>query len=58
MDTLQVAGNNTMARPVTAVWSNQSSNIAQQANRAVGQEASSADAMATLESALEETESQ
>jgi ABC-type glycerol-3-phosphate transport system substrate-binding protein len=56
MDTLQVAGNNTMPRPVTAVWSDQSSNIAQQANRAVGQETSSADAMATLESALEETE--
>jgi len=58
MDTLQVAGNNTMARPVTAVWSDQSSNIAQQANRAVGQETSSADAMSTLQSALEDTESQ
>ena len=57
MDTLQVAGNNTMPRPVTAVWSDQSSNIAQQANRAVGQETSSADAMATLESALQDTES-
>ena len=58
MDTLQVAGDNTMARPVTAVWSDQESNISQQANRAVGQEASSADAMATLQSALEDTESQ
>jgi ABC-type glycerol-3-phosphate transport system substrate-binding protein len=58
MDTLQVAGNNTMARPVTAVWSDQSSKIAQQANRAVGQEASSADAMATLQNSLENTESQ
>ncbi len=56
MDTLQVAGDNTMPRPVTGVWSDQSSKIAQQANRAVGQEASSADAMATLESALAETE--
>jgi hypothetical protein len=58
MDTLQVAGDNTMARPVTAVWSDQQSNVSQQANRAVGQEASSADAMATLQSALEDTESQ
>jgi len=58
MDTLQVAGSNTMARPVTAVWSDQSSNISQQANRAVGQDTSSADAMATLQSALEDTESQ
>jgi len=57
MDTLQVAGNNTMPRPVTAVWSDQSSSIAQQANRAVDQAASSADAMATLESSLEDTES-
>jgi len=57
MDTLQVAGNNTMPRPVTAVWSDQSSNIAQQANRAVGQETSSANAMATLEGALQDTES-
>jgi ABC-type glycerol-3-phosphate transport system substrate-binding protein len=58
MDTLQVAGNNTMPRPVTAVWSDQSSDISEQANRAVGQETSSADAMATLEAALESTESQ
>jgi len=58
MDTLEVAGNNTMPRPVTAVWSDQSSDIAEQANRAVGQDTSSADAMATLEAALEDTESQ
>jgi hypothetical protein len=58
MDTLEVAGHNTMPRPVTAVWSDQSSDIAEQANRAVDQEASSADAMATLESALEDTESE
>ena len=57
MDTLQVAGNNTMPRPVTAVWSDQSSDIAEQANRAVGQDSASADAMATLESALEDSES-
>ncbi|GGN88858.1 extracellular solute-binding protein [Haloarcula pellucida] len=57
MDTLQVAGNNTMPRPVTAVWSDQSSKIAQQANRAVGQEASSKSAMQTLEKDLQATES-
>ncbi|MFC7131409.1 extracellular solute-binding protein [Haloferax chudinovii] len=56
MDTLRVAGENTMARPVTAVWNNQSSKIAEQANRAVGQEVSSSEAMATLQSSLEETE--
>ncbi|MBX0296157.1 extracellular solute-binding protein [Haloarcula nitratireducens] len=57
MDTLRVAGENTMARPVTAVWSDQSSKIAQQANRAVNQDVSSAKAMATLQSGLEQTES-
>ncbi|WP_324757846.1 substrate-binding domain-containing protein [Haloarcula montana] len=57
MDTLQVAGNNTMPRPVTAVWSDQSSNIAQQANRAVGQETDSQSAMDTLRESLVETES-
>ena len=57
MDTLQVAGNNTMPRPVTAVWSDQSSAIAEQANRAVDQTTSSADAMATLEASLEDSES-
>ncbi|WP_424004754.1 extracellular solute-binding protein [Haloarcula salina] len=57
MDTLRVAGENTMARPVTAVWSEQSSKIAQQANRAVNQDVSSAEAMATLQSGLEQTES-
>ncbi|WP_135302837.1 substrate-binding domain-containing protein [Haloarcula amylovorans] len=57
MDTLKVAGENTMARPVTAVWSNQSSKIAQQANRAVGQEVASEQAMQALQQSLKETES-
>jgi len=56
MDTLQVAGQNAMARPVTPVWSQESSAIAQQANRAVGQEVSSADAMSALQSNLEDIE--
>ncbi|MFC7076151.1 extracellular solute-binding protein [Haloarcula halophila] len=57
METLRVAGENTMARPVTSVWSDQSSNISQQANRAVNQDVSSAEAMATLQSRLKQTES-
>ena len=56
MDTLQVAGQNTMPRPVTSVWSNQTSKIAQQANRAVGQEVSSEEAMNTLAESLAATE--
>ncbi|MCU4799437.1 extracellular solute-binding protein [Halobacteria archaeon HArc-gm2] len=56
MNTLQVAGENTMARPVTAVWSDESSAIAEQANAAVNQDLSSADAMAQLESTLSNIE--
>ncbi len=56
MDTLQVAGENTMPRPVTSVWSDQSSVIAEQANAAVNQDVSSAEAMATLQSELEDIE--
>lgn len=56
LDTLRVAGQNTMARPVTSVWTDQVSVIAEQANRAVDQAASSADAMATLQSSLEDIE--
>ncbi|GGN94849.1 MULTISPECIES: extracellular solute-binding protein [Haloarcula] len=56
MDTLRVAGENTMARPVTAVWNNQSSKIAQQTNRAVDRAATSAEAMRSLQSTLEQTE--
>ncbi|MDS0221557.1 extracellular solute-binding protein [Haloarcula sp. S1AR25-5A] len=57
MDTLRVAGENTMPRPTTAVWGDQTSNIAQQANRAVNQDTTSEEAMTALASALEETES-
>ncbi|PSP95571.1 sugar ABC transporter substrate-binding protein [Halobacteriales archaeon QS_4_62_28] len=58
MDTLQVAGQNTMARPVTSVWSEQESAIAEQANRAVDQATSSSEAMESLQSTLEELEQQ
>ena len=57
MDTLKVAGENSLARPVTAVWSQESSNIASQANRAVGQEVSSKQAMKALEQSLQNIES-
>ncbi len=57
LDTLRVAGENTLPRPVTAVWSDESSVIAQQANRAVGQEASSQQAMQSLASSLQDIES-
>lgn len=56
MDTLQVAGENTMPRPVTPVWSDEASAIAEQANAAVNQDRSSADAMAALESTLSNIE--
>ncbi|WP_254271267.1 extracellular solute-binding protein [Haloarcula marina] len=57
MDTLRVAGENTMPRPTTSVWGNQTSKIAQQANRAVAQDTSSEQAMEALATALAETES-
>jgi len=57
MDTLRVAGENTMARPVTSVWSQQSSSIAQQANRVVSQDASAEQGMSTLEDSLADIES-
>ncbi|WP_226021343.1 extracellular solute-binding protein [Halomicrobium salinisoli] len=56
LDTLQVAGENVMARPVTPVWSQESQAIAQQANRAVGQEVSSEQAMSSLASSLQDIE--
>jgi len=56
LDTLRVAGENTMARPVTSVWSDQSSVIAEQANRVVAQNVSAAEGMTTLQSELEDIE--
>ena len=56
LDTLRIAGERSLPRPVTPVWSDQSSVIAQQANRAVGQEVSSQQAMTSLKSSLQEIE--
>jgi hypothetical protein len=56
MDTLQVAGENVMARPVTPVWSQESSSIAQAANNVVGQEVSPEEGMSSLANSLEQIE--
>jgi ABC-type glycerol-3-phosphate transport system substrate-binding protein len=56
MDTLQVIGENVMPRPVTAVWPDQSSAIAEQANSAVAGDMSSTNAMASLQTTLEKIE--
>ncbi|MFB6125938.1 MAG: substrate-binding domain-containing protein [Halolamina sp.] len=56
MDTLKVAGENVIARPVTAVWSSQSSAIAQEANAAAAQKKSPSEGMGDLESKLQEIE--
>ena len=57
MDTLRVAGENAMPRPVTEQWPSQAEIIAEQANRAVAGETSPADAAADLQEALEQSES-
>ncbi|TYL39194.1 sugar ABC transporter substrate-binding protein [Natronococcus pandeyae] len=57
MDTLRVAGENAMPRPVTEQWPSQAEIIAEQANRAVAGEASPEDAAADLQEALEQSES-
>ena len=54
--TFGVVGANAMPAPVTRVWNDQASLVAQQANRAVGQEVSSSKAMADLASNLEPIE--
>lgn len=56
METLRIAGENAMPRPVTDVWSNQSSYIAEEVNSAVSGEKSPADAATDLQANLEATE--
>jgi len=58
MDTLRVAGENTIARPVTSVWPDQVPAVAEEANRAVAGEKDPAAAMSDLQSSLEDIESQ
>jgi len=57
MDTLRVAGENTIARPVTSVWPDQVPVVAEEANRAVAGEKDPAQAMSDLQSSLEDIES-
>ena len=58
MDTLRLAGENAMPRPVTEVWPNQAELIAQEANSAVDGSKTPEEAMNDLQSALEDTEEQ
>jgi len=58
MDTLRVAGENAMPRPVTTAWSSQASSIAEQVNLAVAGDKSPDEAASDLQDALEDTEEQ
>jgi len=56
LDTLSVAGQNTVPRPVTAVWPDESPLISDEVNAAYRAEKSPEQAMADLEQALQEVE--
>ncbi|WP_129113310.1 extracellular solute-binding protein [Halegenticoccus tardaugens] len=56
METLKVAGENAIPRPVTVVWPDQSSAIAEEVNAAVSRDKSPQDAMSSLKSTLESIE--
>jgi len=56
MNTMRLAGENTIPRPVTPVWPNESSTIAQEANNAVSGSKSASQAMSDLQSAIEQIE--
>lgn len=56
MDTLRVAGENAVPRPVTEVWPTQAELIAQEVNSAVAGTKSPEEAAQDLQSGLEETE--
>ncbi|QCC48591.1 extracellular solute-binding protein [Halobellus limi] len=58
VDTLQVAGEAALPRPVTPVWPQQSDQIATEVNAALRQEKSSSEAMESLQASLESIESQ
>ncbi|MFC4987172.1 extracellular solute-binding protein [Saliphagus infecundisoli] len=57
MNTLQVAGEGAMPRPVTTEWPSQAETIAEQANQAVAGEKTPEEAAADLQTAIEEIES-
>ncbi|WP_090612912.1 substrate-binding domain-containing protein [Natrinema salaciae] len=56
LDTLRVAGENAMPRPVTLVWPNESTRIAEEVNAAVAGDKRPEDAAADLQGGLEEIE--
>jgi len=58
VDTLKVAGENSVPRPVTAVWPSQSSKISQQVNAAIRQEKTPEEAMTELQETLVSLEGQ
>ncbi|WP_254523846.1 substrate-binding domain-containing protein [Natrinema caseinilyticum] len=58
METLRVAGENAMPRPVTTVWPNESTLIAEEVNGAVAGDKSPDAAAADLQTGLEEIEEQ
>ncbi|MFD1513351.1 extracellular solute-binding protein [Halomarina rubra] len=58
MNTMKVAGENTMPRPVTPVWPQQASTIAQEANNVVSGSKSASQAMSDLQGAIEQIENQ
>ncbi len=57
VDTLEIAANNTLPRPVTTVWTQESTQIASEVNAALRQEKTPEQAMSDLRSSLEEIES-
>jgi ABC-type glycerol-3-phosphate transport system substrate-binding protein len=57
VDTLRVAGENALPRPVTIVWPQQSTQIAKEVNASLRQQKSPTQAMEDLASSLEQIES-
>ena len=58
VDTLQVAAENAVPRPVTAIWPQQSTQIASEVNATIRQQKSPEEAMSALADTLESLESQ
>ncbi|QLH84591.1 extracellular solute-binding protein [Halosimplex pelagicum] len=56
LETLRVAGENAIPRPVTVVWPDQSSQIASRVNAVIAQQQAPEDAMSALAGSLEEIE--
>ncbi|WP_277552966.1 extracellular solute-binding protein [Halobaculum limi] len=57
VDSLAVAADNALPRPVTTVWGQQSTQIAREVNAALRQEKTATQAMSDLKSSIEEIES-